>query len=63
MYFDVYTTSSKCSFAAVLCQPLFPKNIPRPKNRQVHGSSPPMNVAVFFAYPAGLDPGGYAQPN
>ena len=50
------TYCAKRSFAAVFCQFFSAKNIP--KDRHVHGGSPPVSAAVFSAYPAGLDPGG-----
>ena len=58
MYLDVFTTVSKRSFATLICQAFLPKNIPKSKDRHVHGSSPPVSAAVFSAFPSGLDPGG-----
>ena len=40
------TYRAKRSFAAVFCQFFSAKNIP--KDRHVHGGSPPVSVAVFF---------------
>ena len=41
---------SERSFAALICQARFPKNIPKPIDRHVHGVSPPVSAAVFFAF-------------
>ena len=52
------TYRAKRGFAAVFCQFFSAKNIPKSKDRHVHGSSPPVSAAVYSAFPSGLDPGG-----
>ena len=52
--------ASKRSGAALFCQPLSAQFYRKPRDRDVcrHRRTVPMNVAVFFAFPTGLDPGG-----
>ncbi|NLB54536.1 MAG: hypothetical protein GX811_01995 [Lentisphaerae bacterium] len=49
------TYRAERSFALLFCQAFFAKIIPKNiKDRHVHGSSPPVNAQVFFAYPAAI---------
>ena len=47
------TYRAERSFALLFCRAFFAKNIPKPSDRHVHGSSPSVNAAVFFSFPAG----------
>ena len=61
MHFGVFTIlASKRSPAALFCQPFSAKFFKKPRERDVRWRrrTVPMNVAVFSAFPSGLDPGG-----
>ena len=53
---------SERSFAALLCQAHFPKNIPKAKDHHAHGESPPGSAMVFLRFLRDLTPADAPNP-